>query len=88
MVAPGVPERVPWPLPLSTNVTPLGSAPDSLMAAVGLPVVKMRTMFGVLTAIVSLPEAPRLKVGACSTVSVKLCVAAVPIPLLAVMVMA
>jgi hypothetical protein len=44
-------------------------------------------MFGVLTAIVSLPLAPRLKAGAWFTASAKLCVAAVPTPLLAVMVM-
>jgi hypothetical protein len=36
---PGVPERVAVPLALSTKVTPVGSAPVSDRAAVGLPVV-------------------------------------------------
>src|SRR5271157_273491 len=35
----GVPLRVAVPFPLSTNVTPLGRLPDSVMAGVGLPVV-------------------------------------------------
>src|SRR5579859_7330585 len=34
-----VPERVAVPLPLSTNVIPVGSAPDSARAAVGIAVV-------------------------------------------------
>jgi hypothetical protein len=37
--AAGVPERVALPLPRSTSVTPAGKAPDSVMAAVGEPVV-------------------------------------------------
>ena len=45
----------------------------------------MRTMFGVSTAIVSLPVAPRLNIGAWFTTSVKVCVVFV-VPLLAVMV--
>ena len=34
-----VPLRVAVPFPLSTNVTPLGRLPDSVMAGVGVPVV-------------------------------------------------
>ena len=37
--APGVPARVAVPLPLSVNVTPLGSAPVLLRLAVGVAVV-------------------------------------------------
>ena len=36
---PGVPLSVPLPLPLSTNVTPVGKTPDSEMAGAGVPVV-------------------------------------------------
>ena len=39
MPAAGVPARVAVPSPLSTKVTPVGSAPVSLSAAVGVPVV-------------------------------------------------
>ena len=39
MPAAGVPARVAVPLPLSTKVTPEGSAPVSLSAGVGNPVV-------------------------------------------------
>lgn len=38
-LAVGVPLNVPIPLPLSTYVTPVGSAPASAMAGTGLPVV-------------------------------------------------
>ncbi len=34
-----MPLSVPVPFPLSTNVTPLGSAPDSEIVGVGVPVV-------------------------------------------------
>jgi hypothetical protein len=37
--APGVPDRVAVPLPLSVNVTPDGRAPDSEIAGAGLPLV-------------------------------------------------
>ena len=37
--AAGVPLKVAVPLPLSTNVTPVGNAPASLSAGFGLPVV-------------------------------------------------
>jgi hypothetical protein len=37
VLAAGVPLNVPVPFPLSTNVTPLGNAPDSLMEGRGRP---------------------------------------------------
>ncbi len=75
------------PLPLSVKVTPEGSEPVSLRLGVGVPVVST----------VKVPAAPSAKVvaatevmaGACAvevTVSVKLWLAGVPTPLLAVMV--
>ena len=80
----GVPARVAVPSPLSTKVTPVGRAPDSARPAVGLPV----------DVTVKVPAEPSVKVvllaeviaGAASTVSVKVWVAGLPIPLLAVMV--
>jgi len=39
VAAAGVPASVAVPLPLSTKVTPVGSAPDSVIVGVGLPVV-------------------------------------------------
>lgn len=82
----GVPLRVPVPFPLSANVTPFGSGPDSVKAGVGKPDA----------ATWNVPAPPTEKVvllalviaGASSTVKVKLCVALLPIPLLAVIVMA
>jgi len=64
------------------NVTPLGSGPVSVTAGVGFPVVVT----------VKLPAVPTVNAvllalviaGAWFTVSVKLCVAAVPTPLFAV----
>jgi hypothetical protein len=78
----GVPLSVPVPFLLSLNVTPLGSAPVSLSEGVGLPVVVT----------VKLPAVPTVNVvpfalviaGAWFTFSVKLWLAAVPTPLLAV----
>jgi hypothetical protein len=69
--AAGVPLRVAVPFPLSTKVTPAGSAPVSLSDGVGVPEV--------VTA--NVPAAPTVKValftlvntGARFTVSVKLC---------------
>jgi hypothetical protein len=80
----GVPPSVAVPSPLFTNVTPFGSVPVSLSDGVGVPVVVT----------VKLPAVPTVKVvlfalviaGAWFTVSVKLWVAAVPTPLLAVIV--
>ena len=70
------------PLPLSTNVTPVGSVPVSLSAGVGKPVVVT----------VKLPAVPTVKVvllalvmaGAWLTVRVKVWVASLPTPLEAV----
>src|SRR5262245_26531950 len=78
----GVPPSVAVPLPLSTNVTPAGSAPDLLTAAVGNPVVVT----------VNDPDEPTANVvafalvtaGAWLTVSVNDCVAFGRTPLLAV----
>ena len=50
--AAGVPERLPDPFPLSTNVTPLGNAPVSVIEGVGVPTVL----------IVKLPGLPRVNV--------------------------
>jgi len=82
--AAGVPPSVAVPFPLFVKVTPLGRAPDSLSAGVGNPVVVT----------VKLPAVPTANVvlfalviaGAWFTVNVKLWVAAVPTPLLAVIV--
>jgi hypothetical protein len=78
----GVPLSVAVPFPLFTNVTPLGSVPVSVNVGVGDPVVVT----------VKLPAVPTVKVvlfplviaGAWFTVNVKVCVAALPTPLLAV----
>jgi hypothetical protein len=80
----GVPLSVAVPSPLLTNATPFGRAPVSLNDGVGVPVVVT----------VKLPAAPTTNVvvfalviaGAWFTVRVKLWVAAVPTPLLAVIV--
>src|SRR6266850_42883 len=81
----GVPLSFPVPFPLSTNVTPLGNAPVSLRVGLGVPVAVT----------VNVPAVPTVNVvllalvitGAVFTVSVKLCVALLPTPLLAVNVM-
>ena len=78
----GVPVNVPVPLPLSTNVTPLGNAPTSVSEGVGVPALVT----------VNVPRVPTVNVvllalvitGAVPTVRVKVCVAVVPTPLLAV----
>lgn len=82
--AAGVPLSVPLPVP-PVKATPLGRAPDSVMLGVGVPVA----------VIVNVPLVPTVNVvllavvntGALFTVSVKLWVAGVPTPLLAVNVM-
>ena len=82
--AAGVPLSVAVPFPLLTNVTPLGSAPVSVTDGVGVPVVVT----------VKLPAVPTVNVvllalviaGAWFTVRVKLWLAGVPTPLLAVIV--
>ena len=83
----GVPLRVAVPFPLFVKVTPLGKAPDSVMDGVGDPVVvtvklpAAPTVNVVLLALVIVGE-----VRAVLTVSVKLWLAGVPTPLLAVIV--
>ena len=84
MPAAGVPLSVAVPLPLLTNVTPLGSVPVCVSDGVGVPVVVT----------VKLPAVPTVNVvllalviaGAWFTVKVKLWLAGLPTPLLAVMV--
>ena len=76
----GVPARVAVPSPLSTKVTPEGRAPDSVIAAFGVPVVVT----------VNVPAAPAVKevalalviAGAPATVTVSVWMA-VPYPLAA-----
>jgi hypothetical protein len=80
--AAGDPLSVPVPFALGVNVTPLGSAPDSLRVGAGVPVV-------VTVNVAAAPIANELLfalviVGAWSTVNVKACEAGVPTPLLAV----
>lgn len=83
--APGVPLKVAVPFPLSTNVTPEGSvAPPSLRLGVGVPDVVMLNVPAVPT--VNVVLFALVMTGAVLTVSVKLCVALLPTPLLAVIV--
>jgi hypothetical protein len=83
----GVPAKVAVPLPLFVNVTPLGNVPLSVRVGVGVPVAVT----------VKEPAPPTVKVVllalvmagawfAWLTVRVNVCVAAVPTPLLAVIV--
>ena len=69
--AAGVPARVAVPFPLSIKVTPEGSAPDSLIAAVGLPVVVTENVPSVPT--VNVAELALVIAGACWTVIVSVC---------------
>ena len=78
----GVPARVAVPLPLSTNVTPVGRAPVSSRAGSGVPVAVTGKENAVPKATVSDPAL--VIAGACSMVSVKLWVT-VPTALAAVM---
>ena len=80
----GVPPKVAVPFPLSTNVSPLGSVPVSVNDGVGVPVVVTVKVPAVLTVKVVLLEL--VNTGARFTVNVKLWVADVPTPLLAVIV--
>jgi hypothetical protein len=82
-VAPAVPLSVPELFPLSTNVTPAGSAPDSVRDAVGTPVAV--TVNDPAAPTVNVALVPLVIAGAWSTVSVKVCVASVPITLCALM---
>jgi hypothetical protein len=80
--AAGVPLSVPVPLALAANVTPLGSAPDSVREGAGVPVVVTVNVAATPTANVVLFAL--VIAGAWSTVNVKDCEAGVPTPLLAV----
>jgi len=68
--AAGVPESVPVPLPLSTNVTPEGSEPVLLRLGLGLPVVVTVRPPAVPVVKVALP--PLVIVGRAPTVTVSL----------------
>ena len=70
---------------MSVKVTPPGSAPVSVKAGVGAPVVVTVKVPGVPT--VNVVLAPLVMTGAVFTVSVKLCVPLGATPLLAVIVM-
>jgi hypothetical protein len=87
--AAGVPPSAPVPFPLSANVTPLGSAPVSVSAGEGDPVVVTKnsstepTSNVVLLALVKAGDVPPVPL---VTVRVNDCVAAVPTPFPAVIV--
>ncbi len=72
MPAAGVPPNVPVPFPLSTNVTPDGSAPVRVMAATGNPVVVTANVPATPT--VNVVALALVTAGAWLTVSVKACV--------------
>ena len=85
--AAGVPLSVPVPLPLSTNVTPAGSAtPVRVIAGAGKPVVVTVNVPGVPT--VNVVELALVIAGAWFTVSVNACGALAPTVLVAVNVIA
>jgi hypothetical protein len=77
-----VQERVPVPLPLSWNETPVGNANVSVSDGIGKPVVV--TVNEPATPAVALAEVALVIAGAACTVSVKAWVAFEPTPLLAV----
>jgi len=86
--AAGVPLSVPVPFPLSPKVTPLGSEPVSVREGVGVPVVVTENVLAVPTVNVVPPALVMTGVVlAVFTPSVKVWVAAVPTPLVAVSVM-
>ena len=68
--AAGVPESVAVPLPLFVNVTPPGSAPDSVTVALGYPVVDIEKLPVLLAAKVA--ALALVKAGAWSTVRVNI----------------
>ena len=87
MPAAGVPLSVAVPLPLLTNVTPLGSVPVCVSVGVGVPVVVTVKLPAVPTVnVVLLALVIAGAVCAVFTVNVKLWLAGLPTPLLAVMV--
>ena len=67
----GVPARVAVPSPLSVNVTPDGSDPDSVTFATGLPVVVTVNVPAVPA--VNVADVPLVMAGACCTVMVSVC---------------
>jgi hypothetical protein len=73
--AAGVPLSFPVPLPLSVKVTPLGSAPDSLRAGAGKPVVVTAKVPAVPT--VNVAVLALVMAGAWSTLRVKAFVAVI-----------
>ena len=79
----GIPLRVPEPLPLSTKVTPMGSAPDSVMPGKGDPVAVTVKNPGEPTANVALFALVMAGawLAAALTVRVKSCWEALPTPL-------
>ena len=87
MPAAGVPASVAVPLPLFVNVTPVGSVPVRVTVAAGKPVVVMVKVPGRAAARTSSLFA-LVMAGAWLTVSVKLCCAGEPTPLVAVRVSA
>ena len=87
MPAAGVPLSVPVPLPLSTNVTPPGSAtPLRVIAGAGKPVVVTVNVPGGPT--VNVVRFALVMAGALLTVSVKACGAVAPAVFVAVKVIA
>jgi len=77
-----VPLSVPVPFPLSLKVTPFGSVPVSVRDGVGVPVVLTANVPGVPT--VNVVLLALVMTGALFTVRVKLWLAGVPTPLMAV----
>ena len=68
-----VPVRMAVPSPLSVKLTPDGSAPDSVMVEVGLPVVLTGNVPRVPA--VNVAELSLVIAGACSMVMVSVCCA-------------
>jgi hypothetical protein len=66
-----VPVKVAVPLALSVNVTPVGRAPVSVIAAVGVPVVVTMNVSPVPT--VNVAALPLVMPGAAETVTVRVC---------------
>jgi hypothetical protein len=75
---------MPVPFPLSVNVTPVGSVPDSVSAGAGKPIVV--TTKEEATCSVNVVPLPEVIAGPSLTVSVKVWTAFAATPLLAVMV--
>ena len=82
--AAGVPAKVAVPSPLSVKVTPLGSAPLSLRAATGKPLLTM--IIDSCAPVMTVALLALVMAGAWSTVRVKFCWALGSVPLLALIV--